>query len=58
MASLAGESELVCRAANHPKIIRFAFALHLRTGFALLMPGVSAKVPKFFRFNLLPLRRI
>jgi len=29
-----------------------------RTGFALLLPGVSVKVPKFFRFNLYLLRRI
>jgi len=59
MAGLAGESgKLVCLEASRAKIIRFVFALHVRTGFALLMPGVSVKVPKFFRFNLLPLRRI
>jgi hypothetical protein len=39
-------------------MIRFAFALYVRTAFALALPGVSVKVSKFFRFNLLPERGI
>lgn len=50
--------ELVSFCESALKIVRFLFALYVRTGFASTCVSVIVKVLKFFAFNLLPFSSI